>query len=79
MSLTYGYDLKEGDDMIAAPVQAAEMLVPLILPGAAMVNHLPFCVFLLVPIAILAPHSHFSEVHPFMGAMAELRTISTNG
>jgi hypothetical protein len=43
MSLTYGYDLNEGDDMTAAPIQAAEMLVPLILPGAAMVNHLPFC------------------------------------
>ena len=49
MSLTYGYDLKEDDEMIAAPVQAAEMLVPLILPGAAMVNHLPFCVFVLAP------------------------------
>ena len=43
MSLTYGYDLKEGDDIIAAPIQAAEMLVQLVLPGAAMVNHLPFC------------------------------------
>jgi len=59
MSLTYGYDLKEGDDMIAAPVQAAEMLVPLLLPGAAMVNHLPFCTFVIASIAILAPHSNF--------------------
>jgi len=42
MSLTYGYDLKEGDPMIAAPTQAAEILVQLLLPGAAMVNHLPF-------------------------------------
>lgn len=44
MSLTYGYDLKGNDDnMIAAPVQATEMLSQLILPGAVLVNHLPFC------------------------------------
>ena len=44
MSLTYGYDLKDnGDHMIAAPVQATEMLSHLILPGAVLVNHLPFC------------------------------------
>jgi hypothetical protein len=78
MSLTYGYDLKEGDEMIAAPVQAAEMLVPLILPGAAMVNHLPFCAFVLAPITILVSHNPFSKAHPFMGAMAKLRTIGTN-
>lgn len=41
MSLTYGYDLKEGDDMIAAPTQAGEIMVQLLLPGAAMVNHIP--------------------------------------
>ena len=49
MSLTYGYDLKEGGDMIAAPVQVAKALVPLILPGAALVNHLPFCAVAFVP------------------------------
>jgi hypothetical protein len=43
MSLTYGYDLKEGDDMIAAPVQATKILSECVLPGAALVNHLPFC------------------------------------
>ena len=43
MSLTYGYDLKKGDDMIAAPVQAGEMMSRAILPGAAFVNTLPFC------------------------------------
>ena len=50
MSLTYGYDLKEGDDMIAAPVQVNEMLIPFLLPGASMVNHLPFraVVFIIV-------------------------------
>jgi len=42
MSLTYGYNLEKGDDMIAAPVQATEILSPLILPGAALVNSFPF-------------------------------------
>ncbi|KAF8483980.1 cytochrome P450 [Russula ochroleuca] len=42
MSLTYGYDLKDGDKMLEAPVQAAKLLSPLIRPGAALINHLPF-------------------------------------
>ncbi|KAI0253723.1 cytochrome P450 [Lactifluus subvellereus] len=42
MSLTYGYDLKDNDDIITAPVQATEIMSQLILPGAALVNHLPF-------------------------------------
>jgi hypothetical protein len=45
MSLTYGYDLKDNDDIIAAPVQAIEAVSRFALPGAAMVNHLPFCTF----------------------------------
>jgi hypothetical protein len=70
MSLTYGYDLKEGDDMIAAPIQITEILSRLMLPGAAMVNNLPFCEVPFVTITMLAPHGHyFSEVHPFLGAM----------
>jgi hypothetical protein len=69
MSLTYGYDLKEGDNMIAAPIQVTEILSRLMLPGAAMVNNLPFCEAPFVTIIMLAPHGHFSEVHPFMGAM----------
>jgi hypothetical protein len=45
MSLTYGYDLKEyrDDDMVAAPVQITETLGRLVLPGAMLVNHFPFC------------------------------------
>ncbi|KAI0299508.1 cytochrome P450 [Russula brevipes] len=41
MSLTYGYDLKEYDDMIAAPVEASKIMSQLLLPGAALVNHFP--------------------------------------
>jgi hypothetical protein len=44
MSLTYGYDLKDNNDkIIAAPVQATELVSRLIVPGALLVNHLPFC------------------------------------
>jgi hypothetical protein len=43
MSLTYGYDLKDGDKFLEAPTQLSEMMSPLILPGGALVNHLPFC------------------------------------
>ncbi|KAH9976333.1 CyP450 monooxygenase [Lactifluus volemus] len=42
MSLTYGYDLKDEDDMIAAPMQAIEILSRVVLPGAVLVNYIPF-------------------------------------
>jgi len=42
MSLTYGYDLKDDDKILKASAGAAEILSPLLLPGAALVNHLPF-------------------------------------
>lgn len=72
MSLTYGYDVKEGDDMIAVPVQVAETMLPLVMPGATLVNNLPFCAVTFVIITVLAAHSHFSEIHPFICAMAQL-------
>lgn len=43
MSLTYGYDLKAHDDkMIEAPVEINKILMQIVLPGAAIMNHLPF-------------------------------------
>lgn len=42
MSVTYGYDLKDGDKILEAPEWAVEILSPLALPGAALINHLPF-------------------------------------
>jgi hypothetical protein len=58
MSLTYGYDLKDNDDIIAAPIQVTKILSELILPGAALVNHLPFCtVFYITPSMLLAHRS----------------------
>lgn len=44
MSLTYGYDLKDkNDQIIVAPVRATELVSRLIVPGALLVNHIPFC------------------------------------
>jgi hypothetical protein len=60
MSLTYGYDLKDGGDFnfIEAPMQAIELMSPIVLPGAALVNHLPFCaVSYFIP--LLASHGYF--------------------
>jgi hypothetical protein len=76
MSVTYGYDLKEGDKILEAPVQTAELLSPLMLPGATPVNHVPLCAITRLIHAILpASHSYFSAVHSFMGPILQLRTI----
>ncbi|KAH9058249.1 cytochrome P450 [Lactarius vividus] len=42
MHLTYGYDLKENDDMLAPPKRVVEIITQFVSPGAALVNHLPF-------------------------------------
>jgi hypothetical protein len=43
MSLTYGYDLKDGDKILEAPHETTRLMGPLVLPGAALINYLPFC------------------------------------
>ncbi|KAH9016880.1 cytochrome P450 [Lactarius hengduanensis] len=42
MRLTYGYDLKENDDMLVPPKRTIKIITQFVLPGAALVNHLPF-------------------------------------
>jgi hypothetical protein len=43
MSLTFGYDLKDGDKILEAPNQLAVILRPLAIPArGALVNLLPF-------------------------------------
>ena len=59
MALTYGYDLKEGDDMIAAPIRVSEIMTRLLLPGATLLNNFPFCAFPFATVPImLAPHNY---------------------
>lgn len=42
MSVVYGYDLKSGDEILEAPIQAAKLMSQLLSPGRALVNYLPF-------------------------------------
>ena len=42
MYLTYGYDLKENDDILTPARRTGEIMSQFALPGAALVNHLPF-------------------------------------
>ncbi|KAI0291061.1 cytochrome P450 [Multifurca ochricompacta] len=42
MSLTYGYDLKENDKIMIPVRVTGEIMSRLAVPGAALVNHLPF-------------------------------------
>ena len=79
MSLAYGYDLKGGDKMLEAPVEAAKIMTPLVLPGSALVNHLPICAlsnFVHAEQRFLT--AIFSTIHSFMGPILQLRTIGAN-
>ena len=58
MSLTYGYDLNDGDELMAAPIQATEMMSRIIQPGSVLVNHLPFCTALYFVATMLFSHSY---------------------
>ena len=79
MSLTYGYDLKDDDKILEAPVQAGEIMSPLLLPGGALVNHLSFCaLFNFIRFPVTVPHAISSAVYPFMGPIPQLRTIGAN-
>lgn len=51
MSLTYGYDLKDGDMMLEAPIQTIDLLAPLVQPGGALVNQLPFCTLVILSLS----------------------------
>ena len=60
MSFSYGYNLKDGDKILEAPLQISKTLSPLLLPGGALVNHLPFCALSsLIPAKLVVPHSYF--------------------
>jgi cytochrome P450 len=63
MSLTYGYNLKTGDKILEAPLQVTKIMSKLVLPGAALVNHLPFCALSnFIPAMLEMPHIYFECV-----------------
>ena len=68
MALTYGYDLKENDDILVPIRKTGDIMIELILPGAALVNHLPFRMeqSLSLPNACVMTILH-STTHPIMG------------
>ena len=60
MSATYGYDLKDGDKLLEAPVQASGILNKLLLPGGALVNDIPICVaFYFILAMLVVSHRYF--------------------
>jgi hypothetical protein len=77
MSLTFGYDLKDGDKILESSNQFASMMRPLIAPArGALVNILPFGAVAKSLHACSISWPFFSAPHPFMGPILQLRTIS---
>lgn len=65
MSVTYGYDLEDGDKMIEAPEQLIEIMSPFVSPGA-LVNHLPFCTFLILSFHMISSVSQSFQCSTFL-------------
>ena len=58
MSIAFGYDVKKGDRMVEVPDQIIQLMGPFALPGAALVNYLPFCALSnFVPVVLVVPNS----------------------
>jgi hypothetical protein len=81
MSLTYGYDLKDDDKILEASHRVIQLMTKLVLPGAALVNHFPFCaVFQFHPCRAGSASRLFSVRHipswvPFLSYEPLARTI----
>ena len=59
MSITFGYDLKKRDRMVEAPDQIIKLMTPFGVPGAALVNYLPFCALSdFTPAVLVVPNSY---------------------
>ena len=60
MSIAFGYDLKKGDGMVEAPDQISELMRPFTVPGAALVNYLPFCALSnFISAVLVVPNGYF--------------------
>jgi hypothetical protein len=79
MSLAYGYDLNDGDELMAAPIQTTELMSRVILPGAVLVNHLPFCAFPTLSLPFWCLMAILSAAHSLMGSVSQLRAIDSKG
>jgi hypothetical protein len=72
MSVAYGYDLREGDKILEAPVQATKLLSELLSPGRTLVNYIPFRAVILFLPSSHASQLFFSAVYSFMGPILQL-------
>jgi hypothetical protein len=69
MSLTYGYELKENDDILVPVQKTSEIMSRVVLPGAALVNHLPFCTDPTFYYQLRFSSGLFSATHPFVDSL----------
>jgi hypothetical protein len=74
MSLTFGYDLKDGDKILEAPLQVSRLLGPLSQPGAALVNYFPFCAVSIPSLPLVVSHGYLQYDTSLHGS----RTSVTN-
>ena len=70
MSLTYGYDLNDGDELMTAPIESTELVSRVILPGAVLVNQLPFCTGSTLSLPCRCLTAILSAAHSFMGSVS---------
>ena len=71
MYLTYGYELKENDDIVVPARRTLEIMSQFAIPGAALVNHLPFRTDSLSPI-VLNLTATFSPEPPLVGSFVQV-------
>jgi hypothetical protein len=71
MYLAYGYELKENDDIVVPARRTGKIMSQFALPGAALVNHLPFRTVSSPPI-ILNLTTTFSPEDSFMGFFVQI-------
>jgi len=72
MSLTYGYELKENDNILVPARKTGEFMSQLAVPGAALVNHLPFCTGSIFHYQSIVSWLSFSAIHPFMDPFVQI-------
>jgi hypothetical protein len=69
MSLAYGYELQENDDILVPVQKTSEIMSQVVLPGAALVNHLPFCTGPTFHYQLRFLSGLFSAIHPFVDSL----------
>jgi hypothetical protein len=76
MHLTYGYDLKEKDDILMPARRTGEIMSHFSLPGTALVNFLPFRTVLFTLLSLLPPFDCLtaisSPIPPFVGSLVQV-------